>query len=230
MQMGKIVWHIFYKEWIKTRWTYLAALVLGLTTVFYVFIRVENGMERFGAKTYMLKVLYDNPPLIYYRMLLYVPLLIAACVGVTQYLPETVNRRIRLMLHLPVANTRLVLGMALYGVAAVTVSNALLYGLFAAKSAALFPAEITLPALKSVLPWLLAAYPVYGFIAMVALEPNRWRAVVYAVTGYYLISPFVVCGEAPGSYFSSALPLLAIAAGSFPLLLYSSYRFSKGER
>ena len=118
MQMGKIVWHIFYKEWIKTRWTYLAALVLGLATVFYVFIRVENGMERFGAKTYMLKVLYDNPPLIYYRMLLYVPLLIAACVGVTQYLPETVNRRIRLMLHLPVANTRLVLGMALYGVAA----------------------------------------------------------------------------------------------------------------
>ena len=78
MQMGKIVWHIFYKEWIKTRWTYLAALVLGLATVFYVFIRVENGMERFGAKTYMLKVLYDNPPLIYYRMLLYVPLLIAA--------------------------------------------------------------------------------------------------------------------------------------------------------
>lgn len=128
MQMGKIVWHIFYKEWIKTRWTYLAALVLGLATVFYVFIRVENGMERFGAKTYMLKVLYDNPPLIYYRMLLYVPLLIAASVGVTQYLPETVNRRIRLMLHLPVANTRLVLGMALYGVAAVTVSNALLYG------------------------------------------------------------------------------------------------------
>ena len=106
MQMGKIVWHIFYKEWIKTRWTYLAALVLGLATVFYVFIRVENGMERFGAKTYMLKVLYDNPPLIYYRMLLYVPLLIAASVGVTQYLPETVNRRIRLMLHLPVANTR----------------------------------------------------------------------------------------------------------------------------
>ena len=217
MQMGKIVWHIFYKEWIKTRWTYLAALVLGLATVFYVFIRVENGMERFGAKTYMLKVLYE-------------PLLIAACVGVTQYLPETVNRRIRLMLHLPVANTRLVLGMALYGVAAVTVSNALLYGLFAAKSAALFPAEITLPALKSVLPWLLAAYPVYGFIAMVALEPNRWRALLYAVTGYYLISPFVVCGEAPGSYFSSALSLLAIAAGSFPLLLYSSYRFSKGER
>ena len=129
MQMGKIVWHIFYKEWIKTRWTYLAALVLGLATVFYVFIRVENGMERFGAKTYMLKVLYDNPPLIYYRMLLYVPLLIAASVGVTQYLPETVNRRIRLMLHLPVASTRLVLGMALYGVAAVTVSNALLYGL-----------------------------------------------------------------------------------------------------
>lgn len=225
-----ILLHIFYKEWIKTRWTYLATLLLGLATVFYLFIRVENGMERFGAKVYMLKVLYDNPPLIYYAMLRCIPLLIAAAVGVAQYLPETVNRRIRLMLHLPVSNTRLMLGMALYGVAVITLANLILLGLFAAKNIALFPAEITRPVMESVLPWFVAAYPVYGFIAMIALEPNRWRALLYAVAGYCLISPFVACGEAPGSYAAAVGPLAVIALGSFPLLLYTSYRFSKGEQ
>lgn len=223
-----ILRHLFYKEWIKTRWTCLAALLLGLASVFYLFMRVGNGMERMGAKVYMLRVLYDNPPLIYYRMLLYVPLLIAVCVGVTQYLPEVANRRIRLTLHLPVANTRLILGMALYGVVMITVVNLILFGLFVAKNCALFPAEITLPVVKSVVPWFLAAYPAYNFIAMVALEPHRWRQLIYAVVGCCVLSPFVVCGESPGSYALTAVPLAVMAVASFPLLLFSSYRFSKG--
>ena len=223
-----ILRHIFYKEWLKTRWSCLAALVLGLSMVFYLFLRVENGMERLGAKVYMLRVLYDNPPLTYYRMLLYVPLLIAVCVGVTQYLPEVANRRIRLTLHLPVSNTRLVLYMALYGVVMITAVNLILFGVFVAKNCTLFPAEITLPVLRSVAPWFLVAYPAYNFIAMVALEPHRWRQLVYALTGYFTLSPFVVCGEYPGSYILSVIPLAVMAVASFPLLLYSSYRFSKG--
>ena len=88
--------------------------------------------------------------------------------------------------------------------------------------------EITLPVLRSVAPWFLVAYPAYNFIAMVALEPHRWRQLVYALTGYFTLSPFVVCGEYPGSYFLSVIPLAVMAVASFPLLLYSSYRFSKG--
>lgn len=219
---------LFYKEWLKTRWTWLAAVALGVVEVLYLFLRVENGMERLGAKTYMLRVLYDNPPLIYYRMLLYVPVLIALCVGVTQYLPEVSNRRIRLTLHLPASNTRLILGMALYGVVMVTLANLLLFGLFVARNVSLFPAEITRPVLQSVAPWFVAAYPAYSFVAMVALEPHRWRQLIYALVGWFVLSPLVVCGEAVGSYARTIVPLAVMAVASFPLLLFSSYRFSKG--
>lgn len=37
-----MILHLFYKEWIKTRWAFLGALIIGICIVFYIFIMVEK--------------------------------------------------------------------------------------------------------------------------------------------------------------------------------------------
>lgn len=226
----KILLHIFYKEWIKTRWAALASLAIGVAVTLYIFTVVANKMTVLGAKVYTLQVLYDNPPVIYYSLLMYIPLLIALCVGITQYLPEVNQKRIRLTLHLPVKNNRLILYMALYGVVALTVANIVVLGLFMWKNIAVFPDEVTMPVLRSLLPYFLVSYPAYNFIAMIAMEPNRWRQLIYTVIALLVLSPFMVGIGAHGANFQNVWALLLMTVASFPLLLYTSHRFNKGEK
>ena len=103
----KPIWHLFYKEWIKTRTAFFCSLLVGVGVVFYIFIGVENKITLMGAKNYTLNILYSNPPVIYYSLLRYLPLLAAVSIGISQYVPEVAQRRIRLTLHLPVGNRTL---------------------------------------------------------------------------------------------------------------------------
>lgn len=222
--------HIFYKEWIKTRWAMLASLAVAVAVTLYIFTVVANKMTVLGAKIYTLQVLYDNPPVIYYSLLTYIPLLIALSVGVSQYMPEVSRKRIRLTLHLPMKNNRLILYMALYGVVALTVVNLIVLGLFMWENAAVFPSEVTMPTLRSVLPYFLVSYPAYNFIAMIAMEPNRWRQLIYTVIALCVLSPFLARINEHGANFHNVWTLLLMAAASFPLLLYTSHRFNKGEK
>lgn len=144
----KPIWHLFYKEWIKTRAAFFGTLIVGIGVVFYIFIGVENRITLMGAKGYTLYMLYNNPPVIYYGLLRYIPLLAAVCIGVSQYAPEVAQRRIRLTLHLPVGNRTLVAGMALYGLLLITLFNAIVLALFCYKNSVLFPAEVTVPCVR----------------------------------------------------------------------------------
>ena len=123
----KPIWHLFYKEWIKTRTAFFCSLLVGVGVVFYIFIGVENKITLMGAKNYTLNILYSNPPVIYYSLLRYLPLLAAVSIGISQYVPEVAQRRIRLTLHLPVGNRTLFIGMAFYGLLLITIFNAIVH-------------------------------------------------------------------------------------------------------
>ena len=128
--MKRYFLHLFYKEWLKTRWAFLGTLLLGTATILYIFIAVENKITLTGAKTILLRILYDEPPVIYYASFLYIPLLTALAIGIAQYVPEVIQKRIRLTLHLPVKNNILISGMAGFGLILLTLSNLLYIGLF----------------------------------------------------------------------------------------------------
>jgi len=36
--------HLFYKEWLKTKWFVLASLVLGVGTILYAFIGLNSNI------------------------------------------------------------------------------------------------------------------------------------------------------------------------------------------
>ena len=225
-----MILHLFYKEWIKTRWAFLGALIIGICIVFYIFIMVENRMTMLGAKNYTLSVLYDNPPVIYYSLLQYIPLLTAICIGISQYIPEVKNKRIRLTLHLPMNNQKLIACMALFGLVLITVSNGSIFVLFEWKNQLLFPAEVTRPVTVTIINWFIASYLAYNYIAMTALEPNGYRQLLYAITGLILLSLYFNNINFHGAYKDSAPVLAIIALVSCPLVLFSGYRLNKGER
>ncbi len=54
--MKRYFLHLFYKEWLKTRWAFLGTLLLGTATILYIFIAVENKITLTGAKTILLRI------------------------------------------------------------------------------------------------------------------------------------------------------------------------------
>lgn len=228
--MRKYLLHLFYKEWLKTRWAFLGTLLLGIAAILYIFTAVGNKITLLGAKTVLLRILYDEPPVIYYASFRYIPLLTALAVGISQYVPEITQKRIRLTLHLPVKNNTLIAGMAGFGIILLTIGYLLYTGLFLYCNTRLFPEEITKPVMISLTPWLLGGYIAYNFIAMIAMEPGKWRKVVYSVIAWYILRLFLV-GDSPHGAFGASVPVMALMVVlSSGLVLYASQRFYKGER
>lgn len=222
--------HLFYKEWIKTRWAFLGTLILGVATILYIFTSVENKITLLGAKTIMLRILYDEPPVIYYASFKFISILMALCIGISQYVPEVMQKRIRLTLHLPVRNNVLISGMAGFGLLLLTLGNLIFAGLFLYYNIRLFPQEITGPVMISVTPWLLGSYIAYNFIAMIAVEPGKWRKVIYTLIAYYVLQLFLVGDDPHGAYEASIPVMVVLVLMSSCLVLYSSQRFYKGEK
>lgn len=160
---------LFYKEWVKTRGAFLGTLVVGIACILYIYTGIENKITLQGAKSVMLRILYDEPPYLFYAAFRYMPLLTALAIGLSQYIPEVLQKRIRLTLHLPLSNNRLILLMASYGLLLLTIGNLLYGGLFLYYNIRLFPTEITSPLMLSILPWVLAGYVAYNFIALIAI-------------------------------------------------------------
>ena len=224
----KPIWHLFYKEWIKTRAAFFGTLIVGIGVVFYLFIGVENRITLMGAKGYTLYMLYNNPPVIYYGLLRYIPLLAAVCIGASQYAPEVAQRRIRLTLHLPVGSTAVVYTMVLYGLAVFccTLLPALL--ITTATLAACFPAEVVVATLQTLLPWLLGGMTAYFFTAMIAFEPVWKFRFGYILIAYFTLR-FFYLGYGVGNAVTAYPLLLVITLVSSLAVIYTSHRFNKGE-
>ena len=163
----KPIWHLFYKEWIKTRTAFFCSLLVGVGVVFYIFIGVENKITLMGAKNYTLNILYSNPPVIYYSLLRYLPLLAAVSIGISQYVPEVAQRRIRLTLHLPVGNRTLFIGMAFYGLLLITIFNAIVLGFFLWKNSFIFRPKLLY---RYVIPYGVGFSPGTGYTTISPLQ------------------------------------------------------------
>ena len=69
----------------------------------------------------------------------------------------------------------------------------------------------------------------YFMIAMIAMEPNLFYQFIYALVAYYLVKQFYIGVEhADTRHIIPALAIMAFVPCT--ALLYTSYRFMKGER
>ena len=107
--------HLFYKEWLKTKWFVLASLVLGVGTILYAFIGLNsNIINADGGSNYVFEW-FTQAGRPHYGIFKNIPFIIALLIGGSQYLPEVLQKRIKLTLHLPLNEIVMLYTMVLYG-------------------------------------------------------------------------------------------------------------------
>ncbi|MCX6221018.1 MAG: hypothetical protein NTZ69_08510 [Bacteroidia bacterium] len=217
---------IVYKEWLKIRWFLIGFTTLGIVGIGYLFLKVQHGFTFNGGSGFWYNILFMGFQ--FFGYFKYFPLFGGLLIGVAQYFPETINKRIKLTFHLPLKENNVLLMMHAFGVVCLLISFLLLLGMFVTMSNFYFPSQMVYDSVVSVIPWFLAGLVAYFFVALIVLEPVwMYRFFYTLVAGFfadiYIKSPVIAAyGPAiPGLFVLTILMSVA--------LLFSAYRFRKGE-
>lgn len=216
---------IIYKEWIKTRWFILLSAVFGLVSVLNIAFGVHSGIGA-GAAEYFNGLIVSNEK--FFALMRYVPIAIALLIGLSQYIPEVTDKRIKLSLHLPLGSLATIYSMVLYGFVVMSVILIVNVSILVALLSIDLPWEIIQPALITMLPWLYGGVTAYFLIAMISLEPIGIYRFFYAIFAYFYIGLFIK--NYPLGNVQTIMPILLgamILASLSPI--YTSHRFNKGE-
>lgn len=217
---------IIYKEWIKIRLIVLISLGLGLLALINIFLKVRHDILFVDAANYWYSFLFRGST--YFGILKYLPFAIGLAVAIAQYIPETVNKRIKLTFHLPVSENGILIRMHGFGAAVLLTLFLVVMGLFTAGSAIFFPSNIISPSLVTMTPWFLGGMATYFLVALILLEPVWIFRGLYAVVAAGFVTVFYT--SASIGAFRPVLPALILITLllSF-VVLFSGYRFRKGE-
>jgi hypothetical protein len=217
---------VLFKEWIKLKWFLILYGLLAILVIGYIFLKVRHDFLFNEPKSYWYSILFQG--LQYFKHLKYIPLAGGLVVATAQFFPETVNKRIKLSFHLPREENGLLLQMMAFGTIGLLTCYLVAFVLFLALSNVYFPVEIISAAVNTVIPWFLGGLAAYFLAALVLLEPVWLFRVLYFLASGAIIplffKPSVSGGYASlNPYLGGMVVLLSIS------LLYSGYRFRKGE-
>ncbi len=216
---------LFYKEWIKLRlwWT----LMLVASTAFALFLFFKLRYVYAINEPLAVWNAWITKAWLFFRAWQYAPLVLGIALGFLQFLPEVQSHRIRLVLHLPLGETRAVAIHLLAGAALLTLALFPALLLFAIASAHYFPAEYLHNLVTVIAPPVFAGYGAYFAVAAILLETN-WRHrvlhLLLAAGGLRLC----MMENAFDSYERILVPIALWAFALVLLPLYSSHRFRKG--
>ncbi len=217
---------IIYKEWLKIRKPAVILFLVGLLVIIGIYSGVRHDLVLRDAELVWVRIMIMN--YVYFTILKFIPLIIGLLIGVAQFVPETIEKRIKLTLHLPVNEETVVLKMIGFG----ALSLCLLFGfmilLFYGLGSYYFPYEIVGNSLASILPWFLAGLAAYFLVAFVIMEPLWKYRMFYIILGAAFVSLFFK-GSIVGDYAPVSFSLFLLVAASSISTLFSIYRFRKGE-
>lgn len=218
---------IFYKEWIKTRWYFLLAVVTTLGFSGYCMLRISRVIELKGIE-HVWEVMLQRDA-IFIDMLQFIPLLAGILMAVVQFVPEMQRKCLKLTLHLPCPELKMVGTMLLAGLLLLTVcfaSNLLLMDIYLKNVLA---SELKAHILLTALPWYLAGVSGYLLVSWICLEPT-WKYRVFNLVIAVLLLRIFFLSSTPEAYnrFLPWLALYTLLTASFSWL--SILRFKAGKQ
>ncbi len=211
---------IFYKEWIKTRWFLLVALLaIGGTTV-YTVLRMAKIFELKGAAHIWEVMITRNA--IFIDIFQFIPVITGVVFALMQFIPEMNSKRLKLTLHLPYSESSLVEALLSFGTVGLLSVLLPFYILMLIYMPTVMPVELYSRILLTSLPWFLAAFSAYYIVAATVLEPTWKRRLIYCIFSLPILS----------IYFLSSTPEAYVKFGLLPLLtlIQFCYAFSSVAR
>ncbi|KAB7530226.1 hypothetical protein F8C76_01575 [Flagellimonas olearia] len=217
---------IVYKEWIKIKRVSLFLLLIGVLIVIGIYSNVRHELIIKDAESYWNGILQQRA--IWFYVLKFVPLIVGLLIAVAQFVPEIVDKRIKLTLHLPTNEETIVLKMVLFGFFCTTLILSVFMGMFLGMGAYFFPQEIVWVSFLTTAPWFLAGIAAYFLISFIVLEPLWKQRIFYMLFGAAFLGTFFK-GNFPGTNEYLLWPFVGLIACISIATLFSIYRFRKGE-
>lgn len=217
---------IFFKEWIKARRYFWGTAAVSLCFVVYVLLRLNRVVEFKGAAHLWEILLTKNT--VFIELLEYIPLAIGILLAVAQFVPEMLQKRLKLTLHLPFPQQRMILSMVLAGILMLAVIFAVHYLILWGYLMYVLAPELWIRILLTALPWYLAGFAAYLFTAWICLEPVWKRRGIYALIAAAVLRIFFV-SDMPEAYNCMLWILLFWTIGITGFSLLSVNRFKQGK-
>lgn len=217
---------IFYKEWIKIGKISILLSVVGLLIIAGIHLTVRHDLLMKDAEIYWSEIVYQK--YVYFSIFKFIPLITGLLIGLAQFIPETVDKRIKLSLHLPINEEGIVLKMAGIGATVVLIVFSVFFAVIYGWSLVYFPVEIVNKTAVSIMPWFLSGLAAYFLASFVILEPIWKYRILYMLTGGAFLTLFYK-SNVSGSYQPAILPLIICVLMLSISSLFSIYRFRKGE-
>ena len=216
---------IFYKEWIKMRWFCLVAALFLAGFTAYALLRVQRVITFKGA-AHIWEVMLEKE-VVFIDILQYLPVLLGVLLALVQFIPEMTHKRLKLTLHLPFPQRKMILLMMGVGLAALAVLSAVQAFVLWCYFHTLLAPELVSRILLTSLPWYLAGLALYPLAAWVCLEPT-WRRRVADILVAVGVCRLFFLSETPQAYDGMLPWLLALLLGVLFFPLLSVYRFKQG--
>ena len=172
---------IIFKEWLKTRRVFFIALAVSLLVAVYVILRTNSMINEHGIVSLWLSMLLKDVS--YVDTLTYIPLAVGLALGIAQMVPEVAQKRLKLTLHLPFPQLRLVAMMLATGLLELLVIYLLQAGVILIYDATIFHSELVGRVFLTMLPWYLAGFIGYLFVTSVCLEGTWYMRILLGLVG-----------------------------------------------
>lgn len=217
---------MIYKEWIKTRWFYLATTITMLAFSTYSLLNLYRVIRLKGA-AHIWEVAITNDA-IFVQIMQYLPIIAALIAALLQYMPEMTLKRLKLTLHLPCSEVRSVNSMLLYGIGMLAVVYTLCIATLGIGLSRVFAAEIVQNIVLTTIPWFMAGIACYCLTAWTVLEPQWKRRVLNILISAALLRMFFI-SDTPQAYNTCIWFLIVITVAAALLPHLSVLRFKAGK-
>ena len=218
---------LLQKEWIKTRRVFCASLVLALALALYAVLMMNRLIElKGGDNLWLIMLLKDNT---FIDIIKYSPAAIGIAVGAAQMIPEMTQKRLKLTLHLPYPQRRLITLMLGAGLGGILLIFLIQLGIIVAYDLTILPHELVWRVALTALPWYFAGCMAYLFTASICLEGTWRRRIVLALLGIAALMVMFL-QPAPEAY-NGMLPMLLCFTILLTILSFGSViRFKEGRQ
>lgn len=216
----------FYREWIKSKIIILFITAIYLGVICYIFIDINKMFEINSAMSVWNLLLNNESSLV--LNFKYIPLVAGILLGVSQFVPEIVDKRLKLSLHLPLKDTNILITLLTFGISILVIlsiftitSITLCLNHFLAK-------EFTIIAMQTLAPWILGGFVAYLLTSCIILEPSWKRRLIITVISYFTLEIFFTAMSF-GAFRTAILPALILLAFMLVLPFNSTIRFKDGD-
>lgn len=218
---------IFYKEWIKTRWYLLLAMLTMFGFVIYSMLRINRVANLKGIEHVWEVMLAKD--VVFVDLLEFIPLLVGVLLAVVQFVPEMHRKCLKLTLHLPIPQLKMINEMLFFGLLILIACFAICWLIMYGYMQTILAPELYTRILLTSAPWFMAGIAAYLLVAWVCLEPTWKRRVMYMLVSVLLLRVFFLA-SAPEAY-NGFLPLLVIYTFLLTTLSWLSVaRFKEGKQ